>query len=128
MASINYAISEYLKIGAGKYIFLLKICNDYRRVSEVMPAILDYDKTGEIFRIEITFLRGRLDRVTKTLDENPVTGDTEIVLQVGQNNPTSLLLWVDKLYEKSAQHTSADAWLLENNQGAIVGLEIILPQ
>ncbi|MEX3012085.1 hypothetical protein [Hoeflea sp. TYP-13] len=128
MASINYAIYEDLQVGAGLKRFLFHRCEEHYRISAPMSAVLDYNKEGILFRIEITFLLDKLAEVGKSLEANELTAETKIVLQVGQDNPVSLILWVDSLYDKSASHSVANAWLLEDENGQVAGLEIVQPQ
>jgi len=92
-----------------------------------MPAMFDYDPNGELFRIEIVYLQSELRDAKGLIDSKyPVEGD-DLVLQVGSDNPISLLLWVDRLYSKVGKTINADAWLLVDNDNNAVGIEFIVP-
>lgn len=127
MPSTNYAITKFEE-GNGNSVFFIKECFQYEYVEEAMPAIIDYNNEGKVFRVEIVYLQDALERLGKALPLSQVKSDTKVVLQVGTNTPVSLLLWVNSLYQKSQSYLDAKARLLQAANGEIVGVKIIIPQ
>lgn len=126
MASVNYAISYYSR-DHGELTFLIRDAEHYECVEEAMPAIIDYTANNRVFRIEVVYFQGGLRRLGKTLPACPVQADTKIFLQIGTDNPVSLILWVDCLYEKATTSLNAKAHILASPNGDIVGIKVVIP-
>lgn len=128
MSAKNYHIKRAIEQGAGSRAFIWNDADCLTRVGEAMPAVFDFDADGTNYRVEILYIQGRLKNLNRTIEASEPTADSKYVLQVGVENPTSFLLRMDSLSNKSRTHTTGSAWLLENKESRIVGVEVVLPQ
>ena len=127
MASENYAICRQT-VTPNYLDFYVQESDNLDEGDESMTAIIDRDASGETFRIEIAFLQNTLSKIGANIPYAPLTSDTELALQVGTDNPISLILWMDKLYTKSHTHIATVARLLLNTSEEFMGLRVYTNQ
>ena len=126
MSSVNYQISQIIDHDRGSRLFVWLNNTTLNRVGTAMPAVFDFDENGRNYRIEILYIQAILSDLDRPIGAEKYSGEGEIILQVGVENPTSFILWIDALHiKKSSNHTTGDAWLLEDEEGRIAGIEVV---
>lgn len=108
----------------GNKVFLTSDETDLKRVEETLPAVLDYNASGENYRIEIHYIRSVSAELGKTIKVSSKSSENGIVLQVSSDDPVSSIVFNNVTTSKHVRNTTGDAWLLENSEGHIVGIEI----
>lgn len=91
-----------------------------------MPAVIEFDSHNILIRIEILYLQHELRADEKTILAGGPNHNSKIVLQVGDGNPVSLILWLENLYAKQSRHIACSAWLLIDTEGQAIGIEVVL--
>jgi len=126
MKEENYEIFISAVKEKGKIQFYWSRYENLKRAGDVLPAIVDYDKGGEIYRVEVLYIQSELrenNLILKDIKRYDNNSKSEYVIQIGGYVPVSLIIRVDSMYERPSFSCNAEGYLLSDGCGACCGIE-----
>ena len=126
MASVNFAIERVERLGGVSRRFLWAEAGPLDRICNVMPAALDLDSEGEFFRVEILYLWSEMTKHNLDFRTARPFRDAAFFMQVGTDNPVTLIIEYEKMYEEAVSCLNDDAYLLADEAGNACGVEVIV--
>jgi len=126
MGHRDYRIVRRIEAG-NAYQFFWSDSSSARRAGDVMPAILNKDIRGEVFRVEVVYLQSELEENGLDLSNAEMFSRGDLFIQVGADVPVSLILAFDRMNERPVSSVNGEAWVLVTDNGAACGVEVVVP-